>query len=99
VDEANQQAAIALAQWAGALVAVGAGNAERDLDRAAAILGYRPADQAEADAALEKFVLAAGPDDDLALLQYFAAQTEARVAEAVSIQHRLEDYALAKLEL
>jgi aminoglycoside phosphotransferase (APT) family kinase protein len=98
-DVANQKAAIALSQWAGALIAVSAANAAADLDRAAAILGYRPEDQPAADEALEKFVLSAGPEHDLALLQYFAAQTEQRVAEAVSIQDRLEPYALPKVVL
>jgi aminoglycoside phosphotransferase (APT) family kinase protein len=96
-DEANQKAAIALAQWAGALVGIGAANAVVDLDRAAAILGYRPADQQAADEALEKFVANAGAEHDLALLQYFSAQTEQRVAEAISIQDRLDPYALPKI--
>ncbi|WP_255650270.1 hypothetical protein [Frankia sp. ArI3] len=99
VDEANQSAALALARWAAAMVAVGAANVERDLDQAAVLLGHRPADQAAADAELERFVLAAGPEHDLALLEYFAAQTEARVAEAVPMRQRLEQYALAKVVL
>ncbi|MCM3920175.1 phosphotransferase family protein [Frankia sp. AiPs1] len=99
VDEANQSAALALARWAGAMVAVGAANVERDLDRAAVLLGHRPADQAAADTELERFVLAAGPEHDVALLEYFAAQTEARVAEAVPMRARLEQYALPKVVL
>ena len=93
-DAANQQAAVRLARWAGALITSGAVHAEQDLDRAAAILGRRPADWQEADQAMEKFALAAGPEHDLALLGYFIAQTEDRVAEAISLRSRLDPYAL-----
>ncbi|MCW2526956.1 MAG: putative aminoglycoside phospho-transferase [Pseudonocardiales bacterium] len=98
-DEANKAAAIQLAQWAGALISDGIDNHRRDLDRAADILGFRPDTWAETDEALEQYVLAAGPEHDLALLEYFAAQTEERVAEAISIQSRLEGYALPKVVL
>jgi aminoglycoside phosphotransferase (APT) family kinase protein len=98
-DEANKDAAIRLAQWAGALVNRGMVNHQRDLDRASEILGYRPGDWQATNEALEKFIAEAGPEHDLALLTYFAAQTEDRVAEAISIQSRLEGYALPKVVL
>ena len=43
--------------------------------------------------------LDAGPQHDETLLRYFAAQVEDRVAEAVSIQDRLDGYALPKVVL
>jgi aminoglycoside phosphotransferase (APT) family kinase protein len=99
MDEGNQKAALALAHWAAALVAVGRDHAEADLDRAAEILGARPVDEAQADTELEAFVLTAGPEHDRALLKFFAARTEARVAEAVSLRRRLEPYALSPVTL
>jgi aminoglycoside phosphotransferase (APT) family kinase protein len=98
-DKVNKAAAKRLAEWAGALIADGMANQQRDLDRAGEILGFRPTTWQESDAALEKFIESAGPEDDLALLNYFAAQTEVRVAEAVSLVSRLEPYALPKVEL
>jgi hypothetical protein len=99
VDEANQAAAIRLAGWAAALIAVGRANEQRDLDRAAALVGRPVTDWSDAAAALETFVLAAGPEHDAAVLRYFAAQVEDRVAEAVSIQDRLAGYALPRVQL
>jgi len=98
-DEANQAAAVRLARWAGALVSDGMRNYRRDLDGASKILGRPVHDWQEAEAELETFALDAGPEHDLALLKYFAAQTEARVAEAVSIQDRLAGYALPEVEI
>lgn len=98
-DEANQAAAIRLVQWAGALISDGIRNYQHDLDGVSEIVGLRVRDWQEADAELEKFVLAAGPEHNLVLLRYFGTQTEARVAEAVSIQDRLAGYALPKVEI
>jgi aminoglycoside phosphotransferase (APT) family kinase protein len=44
---------------------------EEDLDEAGAILGRRPESWSDADARLEAFVQAAGPDDDARLVHYF----------------------------
>lgn len=99
MDEATRASAMALSQWAGALISVAAANAERDLDRVEALLGHRPANGADADRELEEFILAAGPEHDDALLGYFIAQTEARVAEAISLKHRLDPYALEPIRL
>lgn len=45
------------------------------LDDCAPLLGSRPADWASADAALEEFVLGAGPEHDVALLELFVRTT------------------------
>jgi len=97
MDEANQAAALRLARWAGALIGVGMANEQRDRERAAAIVGRPLSDWQDTAAALEEFVIAAGREHDEMLLRYFAAQVEDRVAEAVSIQDRLEGYALPKV--
>ncbi len=98
-DEANQAAAVRLARWAGALISVGVDNRRRDLARVSEIIGRPVDDWREAEAALEAFVADAGPEHDLAMLHYFAAQTEDRIAEAVSIQDRLAGYALPRVDL
>jgi aminoglycoside phosphotransferase (APT) family kinase protein len=98
-DEANQAAALRLTRWAEALVADAGRTRQRDLAGASALVGRPLTDPDDAAAALEEFVLAAGPEQDAALLRYFATQTEDRVAEAVSIQDRLEGYALARVQL
>jgi hypothetical protein len=46
-----------------------------DLDDLARLLGARPADWAAGDAALEEFVLAAGPEHDASLVQLFIRRT------------------------
>lgn len=99
MDEANRASAVALSQWAGALISVAADNARRDLDRVETLLGHRPASASAADRELEEFILEAGPDHDDELLAYFIAQTEARVAEAISLKHRLDPYALEPIRL
>jgi hypothetical protein len=96
---ADKASAVALLGWARGQAAAGGANEAADLDRAARILGYRPSDWQAADAALERFVAAAGPEHDSMLLDYFVAQTEDRVAEALSIQPRLTQYALPRIVL
>ncbi|HEY3851820.1 MAG TPA: phosphotransferase family protein [Steroidobacteraceae bacterium] len=96
VDKASTAA---LVDWARGQAAAGAAHEAADLDRVARILGCRPADWREADAALERFVIEAGPEHDRMLFDYFAAQTEDRVAEALSIQPRLSHYALPRIRL
>src|SRR5277367_2845392 len=99
IGAADKASAVALVGWARGQAAAGAANDAADLDRAAGILGYRPPDWQAADAALERFVAGAGPDHDDALFGYFVAQTEERVAEALSIQPRLTQYALPRIVL
>jgi aminoglycoside phosphotransferase (APT) family kinase protein len=96
VDKAS---AAALIGWARGQAAGGAAHDAADLARAAAILGHRPSDWQAADAALERFVADAGPEHDSILFDYFVAQTEERVAEALSIQPRLTQYALPRINL
>jgi aminoglycoside phosphotransferase (APT) family kinase protein len=96
VDKAS---ALALASWARGQAAAGAAHEAADLDRAAPILGYRPGDWRAAEVAMERFVLEAGPEHDRVLFDYFVAQTEDRVAEALPIQPRLVQYALPRIEL
>jgi aminoglycoside phosphotransferase (APT) family kinase protein len=95
----DKTSAAALVDWARGQAAMGAAHEAADLDRAADILGYRPSDWQAADAALECFVVNADPEHDSILFDYFAAQTEERVAEALSIQPRLAHYALPRLNL
>jgi aminoglycoside phosphotransferase (APT) family kinase protein len=96
---ADKASAAALVGWVRGQAAAGAANDAADLDRAARILGYRPSDWRAADAALELFVADAGPEHDSMLFDYFVAQTEDRVAEALSIQPRLTQYALPRIVL
>jgi aminoglycoside phosphotransferase (APT) family kinase protein len=96
---ADKVSAAALVGWVRGQAAAGGANETADLDRAARILGYRPSDWQAADAALERFVAAAGPEHDSMLFDYFVAQTEDRVAEALSIQPRLTQYALPRVVL
>jgi aminoglycoside phosphotransferase (APT) family kinase protein len=51
----------------------------RNLDDVSALLGRRYEEWAEAEAALEKFVLQAGPEMDAPLLRFFTAQHERRM--------------------
>jgi hypothetical protein len=99
IGAADKASAVALVGWVRGQAAAGAANDAADLDRAAGILGYRPGDWRTADAALERFVAGAGPEHDDALFDYFVAQTEQRVAEALSIQPRLSQYALPRIVL
>jgi aminoglycoside phosphotransferase (APT) family kinase protein len=99
LGRADKASAAALADWARAQAASAATHEVADLDRAAAILGHRPADWKQADIELERFVLEAGPEHDLALFDYFARQIEDRVAEAAPVRQRLAHYALAPVVL
>jgi hypothetical protein len=47
----------------------------------------------------ERWVTNAGAEHDAILFDYFVAQTEERVAEALSIQPRLAQYALPRVNL
>jgi len=55
---------------------IGTAIDKANLDEAEALLGFRPATIVEADAALEEFVLGAGPERDAELLQLFFRRNE-----------------------
>ena len=99
IGAADKASALTLVGWSRGQAVAGAAHEAADLSRAAGILGYRPPDWRAADAALESFVAGAGPEHDPVLFAYFAAQTEERVAEALSIQPRLSQYALPRIVL
>lgn len=94
---ADKASARVLAAWVRGEAAMAAAHEAADLDRAATLLGHRPKDWQAADEALERLVLDAGPERDAALLAYFAQQIEDRVAEALPLQPRLAQYALAPI--
>jgi hypothetical protein len=95
----ERESALALTQWAQGEAVVRATHETADLDRAGRILGSRPSSWREADAALEKFVQSAGPESDAQLFDYFARQTEDRIAEAVPVRDRLAGFAVKPLRL
>lgn len=94
VADNDRESARVLALWARAEAESAAAHEAADLDRAAAILGFRPADWRACDAALEAFVATAGPEHDAALFDYFVRQVEDRVAAALPVQKRLAHYVL-----
>jgi len=55
---------------------IGGAIDKANLDEVEALIGYRPASLAEADVALERYVLAAGPEKDIELLQLFFRRNE-----------------------
>jgi len=97
VASADRAAARSLAEWGRIEACSGAERDARDLDRAAAILGYRPASWRECDLALERFVQSAGPEQDAALFDYFTRQVESQAAASGPVRHRLSHYALQPL--
>jgi aminoglycoside phosphotransferase (APT) family kinase protein len=68
-----------MAEYLGRVDRYGPAIAASDLDDVEALLGTRPADWAASDAALEAFVLDAGPEHDVALLQLFVRSTLRRL--------------------
>jgi hypothetical protein len=96
---ADLASARVLAEWAQAAAAFGPAREQADLDRVATILGTRPDNWREADAALERLVATSGAEQDAALLAYFATQTEDLVAEALPVRTRLAHYALPPVRL
>lgn len=65
----------AMAEYLGRVDRYGPAVEAADLDEVEALLGVRPTDWAASDAALEAFVLDAGPEHDVALLQLFIRST------------------------
>ncbi len=94
LGEADRNSAVKHMEWARGEALAAAAHEAADLDRAAGILGFRPSNWREADAALEEFVQAAGPEHDAILFDYFVRQNEDRVAEALPVRERLAPYAL-----
>ena len=98
-DRLGRHAALMVVDWLRQWDRHGAELARRDNERLAALLGSAPPNWRQGEADLEAFVRTAGPDQDLALLHYFAAQVEADVMLARSLGARLEGYALAPVRL
>jgi aminoglycoside phosphotransferase (APT) family kinase protein len=64
-----------------------------------AILGERVTSVGEAQASMESFVLAAGPESDTALIGCFARQVERLVFSLAPVADRVTGYALAAVKL
>jgi aminoglycoside phosphotransferase (APT) family kinase protein len=64
-----------------------------------AILGVSVAGVSEAQAFMERFVLAAGPESDVALIQCFSRQVERMVFSLEPVADRVTGYALANVKL
>ena len=79
MPQARRQAALNLLECVRLTDAAGAELERLASDEAVAFLGRRQDDWAEREAALERFVQTAGPEQDEKLLQYFARQVERRV--------------------
>lgn len=75
----------AMAQYLSRIDAYGLAAEAADLDDLVPLLGQRPADWQAGDAALEAFVLAAGPEHDAALVRLFhrRAMRQMRLLEPV----------------
>jgi hypothetical protein len=71
LGSSRQRMAFRLARHLARFNEVGTLVVERDLDDLEALLGTRPSSWAEGEAALERFVLAAGPEHDTALIALF----------------------------
>jgi aminoglycoside phosphotransferase (APT) family kinase protein len=67
----REEPLLSLARYARNVAAIGDAVEAAELDELVPILGHRPADAPGAEAALEAFVLAAGPEADAMLLRYF----------------------------
>ena len=85
-----------IAHWTARADLYGPALEQQDLDEAGAILGRRPATWSEADTALEKLALTAGPESDAVFITYFQRRFlrhEALLAGA------LEELEGAKIEM
>ncbi len=72
---------------------------EQDLDEVGALLGQRPADWRDADEKLEAFVLAAGPEQDAKLVEFFYRRTLRHEALLRPAMRELEHSALHEMKL
>ena len=77
----------------------GARLEEQDLEEAGALLGKRPSDWRDADAKLEEFVLAAGPEQDGALVEFFYRRTLRHEALLRPAMRELEHSKLHEMRL
>lgn len=98
MDCHHRKSATLLAQWAGLVDAAGPQAAQRERDSLAQFI-EPVAGWVDADAALEQFVLQAGPEHDQALLLHFARQLEDQIAIATPLHERLAGYALKPVVL
>lgn len=98
-DQREKQSALMLVDWLKNSASYGAELAQRDRAMLEQLLGATPLQGPEGEAQLEAFVHSARPQQDIALLNYFAAQIEARVLIANSLGERLEGYALQRIVL
>jgi aminoglycoside phosphotransferase (APT) family kinase protein len=98
-EKYQQRALLTLARCIGRVDAVGRRLDEQDLDEAGRLLGHRPADVAQADRELERFVGTAGPDSDAALVQFFARQVERQVHALEPVADRVAGQDLAPVVL
>src|SRR3546814_15053016 len=83
LGENDRCSAESLVEWARAEAAMRPAHEAADLDRAAAILGYPPADWRETDAAMERFVQTAGPKHDAMLRVSFSEPVDDRIGGEV----------------
>jgi len=98
-DQREKQSALMLLEWLKNSASFGAELEQRDTAMLEQLLGETPLQGVDREAQLEQFVLKSGPEQDIALLNYFAAQIEAQVLIASSLGERLEGYALPRVEL
>lgn len=98
-DQREKKSALMLVDWLKNSARYAAELERRDSAMLEQLLGTTPQSGPQGDAQIEDFVLNAGPQQDIALLNYFAAQIEARVLIASSLGERLEGYALQQVVL
>ncbi|MDB5425359.1 MAG: hypothetical protein JWQ29_2775 [Phenylobacterium sp.] len=97
--EEQRHAAVMLTAWLEELTGKGVWVEQQNLDEVAKILGHRPKDWVEADAALETFVLSADPSSDRELIAFFGRQVERDLAVMGPFGKRAEGYALPRVSL
>jgi hypothetical protein len=95
----EHDSAVVLSDWLQCIDARRPQLADEEMARVSAILGHRPANWMEADAALEQLVREAGPEHDEQLFDFFALQLENQVLFAEPVKHRLQGYALEPVRL
>jgi aminoglycoside phosphotransferase (APT) family kinase protein len=99
LEQHQLDSAVVLSDWLQCIDARGPQLADEEMARVSAILGHRPANWMEADAALEQLVREAGPEHDEQLFDFFALQLENQVLLAEPVKHRLQGYALEPVRL
>ncbi len=99
MEQRHRQSAITLAQWAVQADAQSSAADQRERASLARFIEPVPLAWDDADAALERFVLQAGPEHDHALLLHFAQQLEDEISMAEPLRERLAGYALKPVVL